>query len=122
MSTFRWVATAGLAALALIAVVTAASGAPSTHRPLIKRAQAKRVVFFTSDGMRPDLMESFAKQGLMPEYKKLMAQGVRGQRSIRGHVVVSHRSTRRWSVRARKANRAACPGSPCARRAVASWR
>jgi len=79
MSTFRWVATAGLAALALIAVVTAASGAPSTHRPLIKRAQAKRVVFFTSDGMRPDLMESFAKQGLMPEYKKLMAQGVRGQ-------------------------------------------
>jgi hypothetical protein len=39
---------------------------------------AARVLFFVADGMRPDLMESYARQGFMPAYSKLMDEGARG--------------------------------------------
>lgn len=39
---------------------------------------ASSVVFFSADGMRPDLMEKYAAQGVMPTYAKLMATGVKG--------------------------------------------
>jgi 2',3'-cyclic-nucleotide 2'-phosphodiesterase (5'-nucleotidase family) len=39
---------------------------------------ASRVVFFAADGMRPDLMEQYAAEGIMPTYADLMAQGVKG--------------------------------------------
>jgi 2',3'-cyclic-nucleotide 2'-phosphodiesterase (5'-nucleotidase family)/predicted AlkP superfamily phosphohydrolase/phosphomutase len=45
-------------------------------------AGSKRVIFFASDGMRPDLMERYAGLGLMPEYADLMARGVRGQNGL----------------------------------------
>ena len=37
-----------------------------------------KVIFYAADGMRPDLMESYAGMGLMPTYAELMAQGVKG--------------------------------------------
>jgi len=39
---------------------------------------AGKVLFFVADGMRPDLMESYARQGFLPTYSDLMDQGVRG--------------------------------------------
>jgi predicted AlkP superfamily phosphohydrolase/phosphomutase len=39
---------------------------------------ASRVVMFSSDGMRPDLMETYAAAGVMPTYKAMMAAGMRG--------------------------------------------
>jgi 2',3'-cyclic-nucleotide 2'-phosphodiesterase (5'-nucleotidase family) len=39
---------------------------------------ASGVVFFAADGMRPDLMEKYAAQGVMPTYANLMATGVKG--------------------------------------------
>src|SRR6185436_17668387 len=39
-------------------------------------------VFFSSDGMRPDLMEKYAAQGAMPTYAALMAAGVRGDNGM----------------------------------------
>ena len=39
---------------------------------------AGKVLFFVADGMRPDLMESYARQGFLPAYLDLMDQGVRG--------------------------------------------
>ena len=39
---------------------------------------ASGVVFYAADGMRPDLMEKYAAQGVMPTYAKLMATGVKG--------------------------------------------
>lgn len=50
-----------------VALTAAAAGAP-----------ASKVVFFSSDGMRPDLMETYAAQGAMPTYLQLMGSGVRG--------------------------------------------
>ncbi|MEU4293291.1 alkaline phosphatase family protein [Kribbella sp. NPDC026596] len=39
---------------------------------------AQRALMFSSDGMRPDLMEKYAAGGAMPTYAALMATGVRG--------------------------------------------
>ncbi len=55
-----------------VTVPTTASGA-TTSKPA-----SDSVIFFAADGMRPDLMQSYAAAGLMPTYKELMAKGVRG--------------------------------------------
>ena len=39
-------------------------------------------VMFASDGMRPDLMEKYAKAGSMPTYKELMKHGVTGDNGM----------------------------------------
>ena len=59
------VATIAALMLTVAAVVAAASSSgaatPST-------APSERVVFFAADGMRPDLMETYAGAGIMPTY------------------------------------------------------
>src|SRR5712692_547171 len=37
-----------------------------------------KVVLFSSDGMRPDLMNTYVSQGAMPTYSSLIAKGVQG--------------------------------------------
>jgi 2',3'-cyclic-nucleotide 2'-phosphodiesterase (5'-nucleotidase family)/predicted AlkP superfamily phosphohydrolase/phosphomutase len=41
-----------------------------------------KVIFFSSDGMRPDLMEKYAAAGEMPTYASLMSAGVRGDNGM----------------------------------------
>jgi hypothetical protein len=41
-----------------------------------------KVVMFAGDGMRPDLVEKYAKDGAMPTYKALMASGVTGENGM----------------------------------------
>ncbi len=43
---------------------------------------AQKVIFFAADGMRQDLMESFAAKGDMPTYAELMAKGVKGANGL----------------------------------------
>jgi 2',3'-cyclic-nucleotide 2'-phosphodiesterase (5'-nucleotidase family) len=62
---------AGLVA-APVAAVPPQSGKPSTDKAIL----------FSSDGMRPDLMEKFAAEGQMPTYAGLMASGVRGDNGM----------------------------------------
>ena len=57
----------------LMSLAPAASAATPPAKP-----GADKAIFFASDGMRPDLMEAYAAQGLMPTYANLMANGVRG--------------------------------------------
>jgi 2',3'-cyclic-nucleotide 2'-phosphodiesterase (5'-nucleotidase family)/predicted AlkP superfamily phosphohydrolase/phosphomutase len=67
----------GVAATALVMTIGAGSaGAKKDGRPV------GRVVLFSSDGMRPDLMEKYAKAGYMPTYKKLMKHGVTGDNGM----------------------------------------
>ncbi len=40
------------------------------------------VVFFAADGMRPDLMERYAADGILPTYADLMAKGVKGANGL----------------------------------------
>ena len=69
----------GIAVFALL-VLTAAIG-PGTARAK-KETPPPRVVMFASDGMRPDLMEKYAKAGVMPTYKELMKKGVTGDNGM----------------------------------------
>lgn len=41
-----------------------------------------KAIFFSADGMRPDLMERYASEGAMPTYAALMAAGVRGENGM----------------------------------------
>ena len=54
-----------LAGLVAAPVAAAPGGQPTPH--------TDKAIFFASDGMRPDLMESYAAQGEMPTYADLMA-------------------------------------------------
>ena len=69
----------GIAIFALL-VLTAALG-PGTARAK-KDPPPTRVVMFASDGMRPDLMEKYAKAGFMPTYKELMKKGATGENGM----------------------------------------
>ena len=40
------------------------------------------VIFFAADGMRPDLMERYAAEGIMPTYAGLMRNGVKGENGL----------------------------------------
>jgi 2',3'-cyclic-nucleotide 2'-phosphodiesterase (5'-nucleotidase family)/predicted AlkP superfamily phosphohydrolase/phosphomutase len=73
-------ALAVLGALTVVAFVALGAGAAGAKgdqgRPV------DRVVLFASDGMRPDLMEKYAKAGAMPTYKKLMNEGATGDNGM----------------------------------------
>jgi len=43
---------------------------------------ASKVVFFASDGMRPDLVDKYAAEGIMPTYSQLIASGVKGDNGL----------------------------------------
>jgi 2',3'-cyclic-nucleotide 2'-phosphodiesterase (5'-nucleotidase family)/predicted AlkP superfamily phosphohydrolase/phosphomutase len=66
-----------LSLIALPAQAFAAPGGAKSDWPL-----TNKVIFFGSDGMRPDLMEKYAAAGFMPTYASLMADGVRGDNGM----------------------------------------
>ncbi|HKD97648.1 MAG TPA: alkaline phosphatase family protein, partial [Micromonosporaceae bacterium] len=58
---------------------TSAGAAPaSNHQP----PAAHPVVLYASDGMRPDLMQRYAAQGIMPTYASLMRSGATGDNGL----------------------------------------
>ena len=82
----RWLAPAFVGAAAFVLTMTAGTAvAKQDGRPV------DRVVMFASDGMRPDLMEKYAKAGFMPTYKKLMKDGVTGDNGMRPGLPAEHR-------------------------------
>src|SRR3954451_14751738 len=70
-----------LGAIALAVFLTIGAGAAGAKKSQDSRP-VDRVVMFASDGMRPDLMERYAKAGAMPTYKKLMKDGVTGKNGM----------------------------------------
>ena len=71
--------------LSLIALLFTAAAAPVRRRLKPDKhgvGSAERTVMFASDGMRPDLMEKYAKAGYMPTYKELMKKGVTGDNGM----------------------------------------
>src|SRR6185503_2891158 len=66
--------------IASLLVPVGAFAAPETavsNAPL-----ANKVVLFASDGMRPDLVEKYVAEGVMPTYANLIAKGVRGDNGM----------------------------------------
>src|SRR6266545_3444029 len=67
---------ASLAVLTRVLVTTMGPGRAGPEKT--NAAGVTRVVLFSSDGMRPDLMQQYAAAGAMPTYAGLMATGVKG--------------------------------------------
>ena len=64
----------------LLVVPAGAFAAPEeapTNAPL-----SSKMIFFASDGMRPDLVDKYAGEGLMPTYKDLISKGVKGDNGL----------------------------------------
>ncbi len=58
------------------------AASPSLASPSSGKPSAEKVIFFASDGMRPDLMERYAEEGAMPTYADLLKKGVRGDNGL----------------------------------------
>ncbi|HEY2795784.1 MAG TPA: 5'-nucleotidase C-terminal domain-containing protein [Micromonosporaceae bacterium] len=71
-------ATALLTISGLVATTSAATAAPDHHGS----APVRPVVFYSSDGMRPDLMQRYAAQGVMPTYAAMMRSGATGDNGL----------------------------------------
>jgi len=69
-------------AILLALVIAVPAGAAKQQKPLAPPPKADEVILFSSDGMRPDLMEDYAADGLMPTYADLMAEGVIGDNGL----------------------------------------
>jgi 2',3'-cyclic-nucleotide 2'-phosphodiesterase (5'-nucleotidase family) len=71
----------GLAfAVAVAAVAGAASSSPASAA---SHADGPKAILFASDGMRPDLVDKYSAEGLMPTYKDLIADGVKGVNGLK---------------------------------------
>ncbi|MDP9492100.1 MAG: 5'-nucleotidase C-terminal domain-containing protein [Actinomycetota bacterium] len=71
-----------LAVGALATMTFVGAGAGHGPRPAPKPLTAKAIMY-ASDGMRPDLMERYVDKGLMPTYKDLLKNGVRGRNGLK---------------------------------------
>lgn len=78
------VVVAGLLAAALGTALPAAAASSAGHhgRPPSGGGSQRPVVMFSSDGMRPDLMQAFAAARQMPNYADLMATGATGDNGL----------------------------------------
>ena len=72
----RGLALALFSAAALTLVLTLGVGSAVAKKDRLPAAD--KVVLFASDGMRPDLMQEYAKDGSMPTYRELMKHGAVG--------------------------------------------
>ncbi len=73
----RTILSAFLLLAALVGGDIAQAAKPPTGKP-----KAEKVIFFASDGMRPDLMERYVGEGVMPTYADLLAHGVKGANGL----------------------------------------
>ena len=73
----------GAAAIAILVAALAVSlGASTAAGRAGNNDLTDKAILFASDGMRPDLMERYAGQGLMPTYRELMREGVTGDNGL----------------------------------------
>jgi 2',3'-cyclic-nucleotide 2'-phosphodiesterase (5'-nucleotidase family)/predicted AlkP superfamily phosphohydrolase/phosphomutase len=59
------------------------AGAEESDGAAAPATKARRVILFGSDGMRPDHVLSYARQGHMPNFRTLLRSGVRGTNGLR---------------------------------------
>ncbi len=71
--------------LRVLLVLTLLSGltvVPPLEAGAAGQSNADRVVFFASDGMRPDLVDKYVEEGAMPTFADLIATGVEGANGL----------------------------------------
>ena len=67
-----------VSAAVLVLLLTMGAGLASADKGPPAVGSATKALLFSSDGMRPDLMQSYAAAGAMPTYAQLMRNGVVG--------------------------------------------
>jgi 2',3'-cyclic-nucleotide 2'-phosphodiesterase (5'-nucleotidase family) len=72
------VVSTALLALGSVTLVPAPGPAQAAAAP----ALTSKAIFFSSDGMRPDLMDKYVAAGEMPTYADLIAKGVKGSNGM----------------------------------------
>ncbi len=60
-----------------VPAIAAPAEAPASAKP-----SASKVIFFASDGMRPDHVDKYVAEGVMPTYADLLARGVKGDNGL----------------------------------------
>ena len=71
-----------LLALTIVLSLATSAAAPLAKSKPPSKPEASSVIFFSSDGMRPDLMEKYADEGAMPTYADLIKEGVTGDNGL----------------------------------------
>ena len=71
-----------VAVLTLFVVGGAAAGGSKKHKGEPDFDFSDKVVMFAADGMRPDLVDRYAKKGLLPEMDDLMDDGLKGRNGL----------------------------------------
>ncbi|MEJ2353646.1 MAG: alkaline phosphatase family protein [Anaerolineales bacterium] len=69
-------------ALAMVLSLATSAAAPLAKSKSPSKPEASKVIFFSADGMRPDLMEKYVGEGAMPTYAELIKQGVTGDNGL----------------------------------------
>ena len=83
--TRRLVLVPALVAVLSLFILAVVGGAAAHGSKQKKRADfdfSEKVVLFASDGMRPDLVDKYAKKGLLPEMDDLMDDGLKGKNGL----------------------------------------
>ncbi len=78
----RRVGLLALAALIVISLITVGRATPAGAGSRPASASAPKVLLFAADGMRPDLVDRYARQGVLPTMKALMRKGVKGKNGL----------------------------------------
>jgi predicted AlkP superfamily phosphohydrolase/phosphomutase len=66
----------------VVAAALLAGGPSCTPSSREVRPRVPRAIFFAADGMRPDLVERYAADGVMPEHAELARRGVSGENGL----------------------------------------
>ena len=64
------------------AATAGAQAAPSAPAKPTAKPTADKVIFFASDGTRPDLVDKYVAEGVMPTYEDLIENGVKGDNGL----------------------------------------
>ena len=67
-----------VSAVALLSALAPTASAARPTPPPATKPSTDKAILFSSDGMRPDLMEQYAAAGAMPTYASLLEAGVKG--------------------------------------------
>ena len=71
-----------LAALLLVTLTSIGQARSPSKAAAAAAAAGPKVLFFASDGMRPDLVDRYAAAGALPTMNGLMAAGLKGQNGL----------------------------------------
>ena len=84
MSTRRLVPAALASLVALVPLVVGLGSAGAKQAPSTRDVpKASKVIMFASDGMRPDLVDRYAKSGAMPTMRAVMREGSKGVNGLK---------------------------------------